>query len=172
MSNNNAVGLIITTEIENKKVAVLQRRGVFNTEKMAPESWPGACQPTVHGKLIHGETLKDSLWREMEEEIGEKASYNVISSFKKIPPRIVQEHMKGEKVVKTFTLHIPDNAFLKEIRLNADTGGLVYASEEDVKKGRIFDLEKITTRERGITDLRVIAMFSDEKSAIEKIFSS
>ncbi len=45
-------------------VAILQVRAKWNSEKNTPETWPGACQVTAHGKLEDGEDFMQALFRE------------------------------------------------------------------------------------------------------------
>ena len=67
-----SVGLVVMTMLPKKDgskvlAAILQRRGTFNTEKMEPESWPGCCQVTCHGRLEEGEDFELGLFNELGE---------------------------------------------------------------------------------------------------------
>ncbi|GEM_PF-350157 len=71
-------GLLIMTELPNYGlVAVLQRRGEFNHEKMGPESFPGAMQLTVWGGVEESESMPGALFREIQEEMGVATLYKV-----------------------------------------------------------------------------------------------
>ena len=46
---------ILSRDKKGALVAILQVRSQWNEEKNSPESYPGTCQVTVHGKLEEGE---------------------------------------------------------------------------------------------------------------------
>lgn len=78
-----SVGLLVITHVNSiGLVAVLQRRGEFNHETMAPETYSGACQLTAHGKVEVGEFFVDALLREVREELGLKFFDIVLRSYK------------------------------------------------------------------------------------------
>ena len=70
INKKKSVGIILIGKTAGELMAILQVRGVWNQEKNAPESYAGACQVTVHGKLEEGEDFMQALWLEMTEELG------------------------------------------------------------------------------------------------------
>jgi len=159
-----SVGLVVLTDISSMggRVAVLQRRGEFNHEKMGAESYPGACQVTVHGKVEKSESTFTALYREFAEELGKTALRVFLPSALKNLSNIVTE----EKEVMTYGTVLPAS-FLKEVQLNPSSGGLVLLTED--RMDSIQDLHSFDKKE-GVTDRRIIAMFPDEKEAVRKAF--
>lgn len=158
-----SVGLIVTTEIDGELVAILQVRGTFNPEKMKPESWPGACQVTVHGGCNTGENESDALMRETDEELGNDATDFIIPCLANA--KIVFKAEDEKKAVTTTAMRVLNPDFLKAIRLHAGSGGIRLVSKDDLPK--IQDLSKFDKTE-GVIDRRVIAMFPDELEALKK----
>lgn len=157
-----SVGLIIVTEIPGKgSVAVLRERGEFNFEKMTPESWPGGCQVTAHGKLKPQENSVLGLRREIGEELGGEFAYNFWAKYQK---NIFVVHGLTEecKEITTFAVKI-ELRLLAKIRLAPDSGRIRFASLKDAE--RIADLTSFP-KDKGVTDASVIAMFPDEKETV------
>lgn len=167
MAKKVSVGLVVLTDVPDMggRVAVLQRRGEFNHEKMKPESFPGACQVTAHGKVEEGENRFEALGREFIEELG-KAVGDLIFRLGASPvelSRIVTE----EKEAVTYGALFPAT-FLQSVKLNPSSGGLVLLTEDKVDS--IQDLGSFDKKE-GVTDRRVIAMFPDEIEAVRQAFA-
>ena len=172
-----SVGLIVMAEIsEMGLVAVLQERGRFNTEKMRPESWPGVCQVTAHGKLKEEESFEAALKREITEELGKEFydSFFVLGALSRAGGRTqegilleVYREETPEKIVITFAAKVLDY-YLCLIRLGPDTGGLRFVRREEVEK--IVDLRGFN-RQIGVPDRMTVAMFPDEKEAVAKAFT-
>lgn len=158
-----SVGLLILSEVEKMGlVAFLRERGVFNFEKMQPESWPGACQITVHGKLEEGETFEDALYRELTQELGPDFADIIwrqyFASF---------VSLKTEKEnIETLALKI-DFSLLSQIRLAPDSGCLRLVRKSDISS--ITDIANYP-RDTGVKYRGVIAMFPDEKEALALAF--
>jgi hypothetical protein len=168
-----SVGLIILTEIESLGgwVAILQRRGEFNHEKMAPESFPGACQVTAHGKCDNGESEDRALWREIREELGlqfEASLYYYMKGGGGVLFKILTEKETDKEKVMTFGVVIPAK-LIGNMRLNASSGGLKIVKKQEVLAGHIVELIK-TDREHGIPNMAITAMFPDERDAVVKAF--
>ncbi|MDP2741212.1 MAG: NUDIX hydrolase [bacterium] len=162
--SEKSVGLIVLTEIPGMGLcAVLRERGYFNFEKMQPESWPGACQVTVHGRIEGEESFHLAICREMKEELGEKFTHSS-------PRAVIYEALrfqKGNKEVVTFALKV-DFALLKEIRLSPESGSILF-----LRQNEIDDIVNITLFDKaeGVPSRKTIAMFPDEKEAVIKAFA-
>lgn len=114
-----SVGLLIMTRLNGELVAVLQRRGEFNHEIMGPESWPGACQITVHESLKGAESFEIGLNRGTYEEMGNETFLAVL----KANTQLLSEVNLPDKQVKIFGVFLPPE-FLKNVQLGPSSGGL------------------------------------------------
>jgi 8-oxo-dGTP pyrophosphatase MutT (NUDIX family) len=163
------VGLLVMTEMPDGILyAVLQRRGEFNHEKMGPESFPGGCQVTAWGGMKEGETPAKAMLREVKEELGEMICRRIIRRFGFLPSKLLEIYrFKDEKNLKVvYGVKLPCK-LLEEIRLGPQSGGLRLLKEEEIPL--IQDLKSFD-RNIGVTDRRIIAMFSDTKEAIQNAF--
>lgn len=162
---DTSVGLIVVMDVPTiGLVVVLRERGFFNPEKMKPESWPGACQVTAHGRLEEGEDFKTALLRETEEELGKSFAFNILCLIDKDPAALaeVTRLNKSDKVAVTFTIKV-DCLLLKKIRLAPESGAIrliSLAETAEIVDVRSFD------KATGVQDSRVIAMFPDEREAV------
>lgn len=158
-----AVGLVLTTTLpDGRLVAVLQARGVFNTEKMGPESFPGACQVTAHGGLEEDEGWIEGLLREVGQELGDAVAAMISAARDSIVQLTRTDD--GKKEVVTYGLRLCDCTFLRAIRFGPDSGGLRLVTASDP----MVNLRSIEhAKERGVTDHRVIALFPDEMDAVQ-----
>lgn len=175
------VGLVVLTDIPDMgRVAVLQRRGEFNHEKMGPESFPGLYQVTVHGKVEEGESSEVALYREFVEKLGDdRAAFRLVVPLLMIQGRLVtgKSPLKvllrvetEEKVAVTYGAMLTAN-FLKEVRLGPSSGGLRLLREDEVNFIQEVDPSSNGYNKKvGIVDRRVVAMFPDEKEAVRKAF--
>lgn len=167
-----ATGLLIMTEIPGMGlVAVLQRRGEFNHEKMGPESYPGGLQPTVWGGVKDEECVLDALIREIKQELG-KRTWEIWIHGRSLKEIYRLEDEKGLMIA--FGVKLPcdflaekDNSE-EEVRLNASSGGLRLLKEEEIDK--IQDLKNFD-KTVGITDRNILAMFTDTKETIRRAFT-
>ncbi|MEK7551843.1 MAG: NUDIX domain-containing protein [Patescibacteria group bacterium] len=166
MSQKTSVGLVVLTKLPGMGgvVAVLQVRGTFNHEKMARESWPGACQVTCHGGAEEGEDTIKTLEREFEEECGIRFS-DIAPYFRSAMTELIRKD--DDKPVVTYGLLIEDPSFLKVLKLNTSTGGIHLLQREQLNE--LIDLRTID-KVRGVTDRRTIAMFPDEIAAVRMAF--
>ena len=150
--------------------AVLQKRGEFNHETMGPESWAGACQITVHGKVEPGETKIATLYREILEELGGKftpdgrAQENITSNMVEIG-RVD----KPNKAIIHYAIEILP-ARLKLIRLNASTGGLRLVFRSDLPEIQPLP-NHAANKADGVFARQAIAMFPDEIEALKAAFA-
>lgn len=180
---NRAAGILMMTESPNYGlVAVLQKRGEFNHEKMAPETWPGGLQLTAWGKLkADEEDFFLGALRECEEELGKETADRVMDRVTfflrnpedpEKPPDLenVQELYRFEDAKSlsvAFVVKLP-YGFLRTIHLSASSGGLHLLKEEEIEK--IQDLKSFD-RVTGVTDTGVLAMFADNKEAVKRAFA-
>jgi hypothetical protein len=161
-----SVGLILLTKINGQLTAVLHARGTFNVQTLKPESWPGVTQVTCHGRLKDGEEWTAALYREASEELGKYMEEVVRHHADDL--KLVHHQTQGAEEVQTFALYLLNPAFLKFFRLPGDTGGLRYAVPGDK---RLCDVQaKGCTKENGVVDVNVLAMFPDELAAVQKAF--
>ena len=124
------VGVVAVVEINNVLYAVLQKRGLFNTEKMEPESYQGCLQVTCHGGLKDDEDFLEGLIRVSNEELGSKFTCACQNDVKLTE---IMRDFSGEKEIITYYARItPEH--LKFIRLGPDTGGLIYFAAEMAEK--------------------------------------
>ncbi len=150
-------------------VAILQVRAKWDSEKNAPESWPGMCQVTAHGGLEEGEDFMQALFREIKEELGSE----ILSIVKKISEtgnlKELINYEKPEKQVITYGAIVEENVWKSMLNREkkASFGGFKVIRPNDVKK--IVDLKHID-RNTGVTDDSTIAMFPDEKEAVKMAF--
>jgi len=164
--DKKSVGLIVFTRMQSMgTIAVLRERGNFNFEKMKPESLPGGCQVTVHGKVEEGETFKEALLREVQEELGE-TFFNLFHL--KIKEEFEKKNFYSKsKTVQTFSLLVENYLLLKGVRLDSSTGSIRLIKEKE-----ICNIKDITefSKSVGVIDRREITMFPDEIEALEKGF--
>ena len=142
----------------NELVAHLQVRGSWNHEKDKPETWPGGCQVTAHGKLKPDETFEQGRDREVREELGRRfgdalAPHDFIE---------VMRAGEGDDAVVTYATLV-DHALMGTVELHRDSPKLREIQLHEVQG--IQDLRSFD-KGTGVTDLRTIAMFDDEKWAV------
>lgn len=170
MSKKESVGLIVITNIQPfGACALLQERGQFDFEKMRPQSWPGGCQATVHGKVEEGENFESALRREVLEELGIHSIF--FDGDHAFPFELIHASDTSENRIQTYMIFISTNRFLpirNRIRLEPSSGGIRIATKSDL--GNIQDLTAFD-KERGVEDRKILAMFPDEKEALKKAFS-
>lgn len=165
-----SVGLVLLVDMPGEDGglrALLQRRGRFNFEEGTPESRPGGCQVTAHGKLEEGEDFMKALLREVAEELGTAAALLISGRASELVGVVHQQEGEGKEEAVTFALKV-DSSFVHFIRLGPSTGGFHLVSRAglgDIQNLRDFD--KID----GVQDTYVIAMFPDEQEAVIKAFA-
>lgn len=150
------------TRIGDELVAVLQRRGEFNPEKMDDESWPGACQVTSHGKLNDGEGWVDGLIREATEELGRGIEIHLQNCN-----WATLREKKGKEHARTYGIIAPPHV-LQDIRLEPVSGGMKILKRSELC--HILDLRTNFNKTEGVRDRQVIAMFPDEIEAVKAAF--
>ena len=184
-AKKRSVGLILIIDVPGYgRVAVLQKRGEFNHETMKPESWPGACQVTVHGGRNDGDSYPyGTLLRETGEELSEDfldALYVYCFGeevdldnppeldFKEITTEVAAVDTDTQEA-RTYAMYVSDPGVLKSIRLNASSGGLRLVTEFQIECAH--SLEDGFNKYDGVRVRDFIAMFPDELDAIKKAFA-
>lgn len=165
-----SVGLVLMVSIQGEKCAVLQRRGTYNFADDKPESFPGACQVTAHGKLEEGEDFIPGLQREVAEELG-----LVLTLEPKHLVLLVEEKKddtpeKEGKHVITYGAHLYDASLdlLRKIRLESGSGGLVLLPLS--KLDQLSPLDPKADKKDGVKDRDAYKMFADEIAAVKLAF--
>lgn len=150
-------------------VAILQVRAPWNAEKNAPESYPGACQVTAHGKLEADEDFMQALFREVTEELGDEITPFIQTLYRE--GRLVElvNNDSAEQQNITFGAVIGEDLFkiLSSKEKNRSFGGFKLVRRNEIEK--IVDLREFD-KTIGVTDEKIIAMFPDEKEAIKIAF--
>jgi hypothetical protein len=161
-----AVGLLVMTCINEELTAILQRRGGYNLEKMAPESYPGCLQVTCHGGVEDTESFGVALKREAVEELGPVFSEACFQNY--FGGKVVNEISDGKKEIVTFVVIVPIE-LVHTIRLGPDSGGLVYVTTDMVK-----DIIEVSDHMRTLGPLasNIMAMFPDAIEAVENAFEA
>ena len=154
------VGLLLMTDLPQLgRVAVLQRRGKFSHERMAWANYAGGCQLTVMGKVNEGErTFFEALCRELRVELGGE---HLVAFGLMV--------LVSKEDFKVWTLYLPYEDFVeflqKDLKLEPCTGGLEF-----ITKDRLKDVVNLKDYPDGVSNLETIAMFPDEKEAVELVF--
>ena len=165
-----SVGLqLLGKDTGGKLVAILQVRAKWNAEKNSPETYQGACQVTVHGRLEGGEDFMQALLREVKEELGEEivpAVKALMENGKLVELITLETH---EKHVITYGGIVEEDVLKKlvEKEKTPSFGGFRIIQKNEVEK--ITNLQKFD-RLIGVADKNIIAMFPDEKESIQLAF--
>ena len=161
------VGFLLMTDLPKLgRVAVLQRRGKFSHERMDWANYPGGCQLTVMGKVDDGEDVDQALWREIAEELGSdciKHLKDYCNNYEDLMTII------DNSDATIYCLYLDEGHFtflIQDVfRLEPCTGGLEFITKDQVK-----DIVNLKDYPHGVTNLETIAMFPDEKEALELAF--
>ncbi len=164
-----AVGLLVGVKVGCRNAIILQRRS-------RTQSFPGACQVTVHGQLTDKEFRMGGLegyaaamLRETNEELGAAVGrlvYEKITAANSSLVLLNIQSVKG-KTVKTFglMLDISYEHFLEMVVPSSEVDCIhACTSPKDIKP-----LTKELHRVKGVSR-KEIRMFQDEISAIELAF--
>lgn len=167
---DKSVGLVVMTDAPGTGlVAVLRERGFLHPKTMIPESYPGVCQVTAHGRLEEGEDFLTALLRELTEELGNEFAFDVavLLATKSLIFGEVSHFQGYDKEIITFAVKV-DFSLLRKIRLTPESGAMRLVSlDETTKIVGVTPFDKIN----GVQDRRTIAMFPDEKKAVISAFS-
>ncbi len=162
-----SVGLVVLTDLpERGRVAALQVRGEWNFEKMKPESWPGACQVTVHGKVEEcDKNWEDALFREASEEMEGGVSSAVYLARGNNYLRPISQEIEAGEEVRTYALLLNPKDF-ESVRLHVSSGGIRFVTEEQARQ--VWNIHQFKKNEGVPRD--ITAMFPDEMVAVLKAF--
>jgi hypothetical protein len=153
--------LVIMKNKKGERVAILQVRGIYNSEENRLQHYAGGCQPTVYGGVKDGETEMEALLRESIEELGvEFAKLIAGKELKK-----VGEFKNDMKNGVFYTVELPQS-FLKIVSLGPDSSGLRPVSLEEVLQAK--DLSQYKS---GVPE-GMLAIFEDTKIILQKLLSS
>lgn len=136
----HCVGLVIVTNLpEIGRAAIMHRRGVYDTEKLQWETYPGDFQVTVFGCIdATTECFIDALGREVGEEIGPELQTIVESCRGDL--KLLIESNNGRRKAMIYGLHLPDPSWLKKVRLHGATAGLYpFTLSLQSTRGNYFD---------------------------------
>ena len=160
-SRKKSVGIVLFNKTAAGLVVILQIRGTWNAEKNCPESWPGGCQVTAHGKLESGEDFTQALYREVAEELGAEI-LPAIKTLRLI--ELVNKNSSEEQII-TYGAVVGEDIFkmLMSKPKSKTFGGFKLVRRNEIAK--IVDLSNIN-KNIGATDQNTIAMFPDEKEAM------
>jgi len=127
---------------------------------MKPETWPGACQVSVHGGLQNEENFEQALLREISEEM---------PGLLIDPDDLTELYHKVSDEKETITYGFVSRKNLKELlssfSLHSCTGGLKIINERN-----IASIQELSNNDKlGVTD-REIKMFQDEIQALKNGF--
>ncbi len=164
-----SVGLLLM--IDHKELglcALLQKRGEYNFEEAKPESWPGACQVTVHGKLKPDEDATRGLIREVQEKLGTYCLDRAIG--KDVATSLLRLKITEGEIVTTYAARVPANKVLR-FRLSPSSGGLIILPEDKVRGIEEIDTSSESLKRKGIGPRQCVVMFSDELECLKVAFN-
>ena len=159
---------ILSRDKKGALVAILQVRSQWNEEKNSPESYPGTCQVTVHGKLEEGEDFIQALLREVLEELGAEIVPIIRELYESGQLIELVDDDSPERQIVTFGAIIreADASRLVAREKSPSFGGFKLIHRDEIDK--IINLRTLN-KEIGVTD-ETIAMFPDEKEAVKLAF--
>ena len=165
------VGIIILTKLtlnnQEELVAILQRRGKFNTEDPSGfklQSFAGLCEATAYGQAHLGEEPLMALKREMTEELGPVATDTIFATS---PTPLFTQTEPDQDQIYLWSAFC-DKSILEQIKLEVSTGGLEIVREADLPH-----LEYVTFGPTKVTctDLNQIIAFELPTEALAKAFA-
>lgn len=136
-------------------------RGEFKWEApnlFEPESWRGALQPLVHGKVREGETVSETLARKLRQEAGDVFAGVALTLIAGIEPLILNNCAHWGALV-TF-----ESA--RYIQLPPSTAGPRFVAFDQLAS--IVDL-KTTYKKTDIVPSDINAMFSDDAQIMRRL---
>lgn len=159
------VGLVILTIIpELGECAVLQRRGSWDFENNREQPWPGGCRlPILYG-AFEEDHLLGTLRRKSAEEFGEAFSFFLTSNS--IFYEFVYQVKKDDKPLFTIFAGAFSYEYLKLIRLQPSSGGLMFIRREDLDL--VADLSRVPKS----TPINFPALLPEELEAVKKGFDA
>ncbi len=169
-TKKKSVGVqLLSKNTNGELVAILQVRAKWNAEKNAPESWPGACQVTAHGKLEEDEDFRQALFREVGEELGNE----IVPVMQKLSDsgelKELSNYDTPEKQIITYGAIVVEDVLktLLEKEKTDSFGGFKLIKYNEVEK--ILDIQKFD-KTIGVAEENIIAMFLDEAETVKIAF--
>ncbi len=144
----------LSEESPEELVAILQRRGKIDTENdygFKWQSFPGLCEITSYGKAKLNESPEEALKREMNEELGEKATKII---FESKPEKIYEKTEEDGDGVFVWTV-LCDKNILKEIKLDVSTEGIEMIRKEDLEKINFANIEQKGMQIKNLDDITI-----------------
>ena len=170
VTKKKSVGVqLLSKNTNGELVAILQVRAKWNAEKNAPESWPGACQVTAHGKLEEDEDFRQALFREVGEELGNE----IVPVMQKLSDsgelKELSNYDTPEKQIITYGAIVVEDVLktLLEKEKTDSFGGFKLIKYNEVEK--ILDIQKFD-KTIGVAEENIIAMFLDEAETVKIAF--
>lgn len=155
--------VVVVTTDEKKFVVALQRRGV-------QDSYPGACQVTVHGRVEESDGGEDggfytALIRESREELGDVFTAKCQENYDLADLIDVSDDKTEKEEVKTYAAWLPYE-FLDLIRLERTSGGIDLVPAEIFFNEEVIEISSEHKKDGYPPSVR--AMFPDEIKAVRR----
>ncbi|HTE48878.1 MAG TPA: hypothetical protein VK675_03165, partial [Candidatus Paceibacterota bacterium] len=160
------VGAILMGKGRNGKLlAILQLRAGRNKKKGEPQTYPGACEISIHAKLKKGEDFFEGLKREVEEKFGKEMACiiqkmhdeNQLIELVNDKQNITYGAVVGERIIRTLLIKPQSPEF----------AGFRLIRHDEVDK--IVNVETLSER-IGPIEPETVAMFRNEKTVVERAF--
>jgi hypothetical protein len=157
--SDRIVALLVIINYGDDKAALLQQRGKIDPETKQKETWAGAHQVTVVGRVNKGETPRGAIIRELGEELALSED-----AIEKLEPQIdeVIKFKNGFKVITMFKAET-DRKFLREVRRLINQKRLKI-----IKRDFISRIKTLRPKDRaaGVTNSKEVKMFPEEKNIV------
>ncbi len=130
MSKRLCVGLAIVTDLPFfGRTVMMQKRGVFDPERMDWETWPDHLQVSCYGCCQETDLCPiEALLREAREELGPDVA--AIVEDRRADLKLLLRSEDDQQMVILYGLLIADCEWLKRVRLHPATGGLYPFNRE------------------------------------------
>ncbi len=166
MTKRFVAGLLVLSEDETGRFALLQKRGDWDYEQNRWESYPGGCQVTCLGGVEPEDQgdREQTMLREADQELGPDFVRHLAAS----PPQhlITVQTDVPEREATFYWTRLPAAA-IATIRLHPSSGGLVR-----MRPGTpMLNMYTAFSREGGIPDRRIIAAYPETIQAVECAFA-
>ncbi len=168
------VGLVVLTDLDGRRFAILQQRGLFDCKRMMPMVWPGACEITCYCGFCGDLPPLGVLARKADDDLGEflygiirdSAPFHGVMGFASSMQLLIHEVQKDIEEWM-YGLLIPEgHELLPRLRLHASSGGIRLVRQND----RITNLHRYN--EGAGVPQRVIAMLPEHEKALTMAFEA